>query len=124
MDRASQSRWFFVQQGQAAVVEELKKHVQFRTHDLLGRWPDDLSRFHLVLCRNVMIYMTAPQQQILYQKFAQVLLPGGFLVLGLTETLMGQARNFYRCVDVRNRIYQSMTPDKDFWRKNGEESLG
>jgi chemotaxis methyl-accepting protein methylase len=111
LDRASQSRWFFVQQDQAAIVEELKKHVQFRTHDLLGRWPADLAGFHLVLCRNVMIYMTAPQQQILYQKFAQILVPGGFLALGLTETLLGKARNFYRCVDVRNRIYQLMPMD-------------
>jgi chemotaxis protein methyltransferase CheR len=77
----------------------------------LGRWPADLAGFHLVLCRNVMIYMTAPQQQILYQKFAQILVPGGFLALGLTETLLGKARNFYRCVDVRNRIYQLMPMD-------------
>jgi chemotaxis methyl-accepting protein methylase len=108
MDKAHQSRWFYVQQEKATVVDELKKHVRCRTHDLLGDWPADLAQFDLILCRNVMIYMTAPQQQILYHKFAQALVPGGFLVLGLTETLMGKARESFRCVDVRHRIYKSL----------------
>ncbi len=109
MSKAHQSRWFYFHEEKASVVEDLKKHVWFRTHDLLGDWSVDLARFDMIFCRNVMIYMTAPQQQILYQKFAQSLKVGGFLVLGLTETLMGKARSFYRCVDVRHRIYQTLS---------------
>jgi chemotaxis methyl-accepting protein methylase len=124
MDRAHQSRWFYVQQEKAVVAEDLKKHVRFRTHDLLGDWPLDLARFDLILCRNVLIYMTAPQQQILYERFAQSLVAGGFLVLGLTETLMGKARNLYQCVDVRHRIYRTLLVDPTKEDAKVEESLG
>lgn len=124
MGRAHQSRWFYIQQEKALVVEELKKHVLFRTHDLLGEWPGDLDQFDLVLCRNVLIYMTAPQQQILYQRFAHALAPGGFLVLGLTETLMGKARGLYECVDVRHRIYRTLPAVPETEDVRVEDPLG
>ncbi len=124
VDRASLSRWFYTQQDKAGIVEELRKNVRFRTHDLLGGWPSDLDGFDLVLCRNVMIYMTASQQQILYHKFAKALVPGGFLVLGLTETLMGKARELFHCVDVKHRIYRAHLESPDQGGVLGEESFG
>jgi chemotaxis protein methyltransferase CheR len=90
------------------VSQELKQFIHFRVHDLLGDWSRDLSGFHLILCRNLLIYMTAPQQQRIYEQFAGSLVPEGFLFLGLTETLLGSARRFYHCVDVKHRIYRTI----------------
>jgi chemotaxis protein methyltransferase CheR len=106
MPRVQATRWFQTPGNTAHVISELKRCIRFRVHDLLGDWPPTLSGFQFVFCRNMLIYLTAPHQQKIYQQFAKVLLPGGYLVLGLTETLLGQARQFYRCVDVKHRIYQ------------------
>ncbi len=45
------------------------------------------SRVDLVTCRNVLIYMSAPLQERLLPVFHFALNPGGFLVLGLAETV-------------------------------------
>ena len=60
----------------------------------------------LIMCRNLLIYLTAPQQQKLYENFSKVLNLEGFLVLGLTETLLGPTRELYRCFDIRSRFYR------------------
>ena len=107
--RQRTARWFRAVGPRVLVSQELKHCIRFRTHDLLGDWPEEWSGFHFVFCRNLLIYLTAPQQQTLYEKFAEVLAPGGYLLLGLAETLLGPARRFYRCVDVRHRIYQKIS---------------
>lgn len=85
--------------------------VRFKVHDLLGEWNAALSGFHLIFCRNLLIYLTGPQQQKLYEQFAEALVPGGYLILGLTETLLGPSRRFFHCVDVKHRIYQVLPPN-------------
>jgi chemotaxis protein methyltransferase CheR len=45
-------------------------------------------RFDLVLCRNVAIYLEPAAQQALHRKVVAALRPGGFLLLGRSETLV------------------------------------
>jgi chemotaxis methyl-accepting protein methylase len=73
----------------------------------------DLSRqrpvrryYHLILCRNVVIYFDRSTQERLFQLFADALVPGGYLVLGKVETLIGSARERLQLVDPRERIYR------------------
>jgi len=98
--------WFKKEGEKVSVSAELRKAVRFKTHDLMGEWGRGFSDFNVIFCRNILIYLTGVQQQKIYERFARALAPGGFLVLGLTETLLGQARSFYHCVDVKHRIYQ------------------
>jgi chemotaxis protein methyltransferase CheR len=107
LTRAQVSRWFREEAGRMQVQGDLRKRIRFRVHDLLGPWGHGHSDFHLILCRNLLIYMTGPQQQQVYERFAAALVPGGYLVLGLTETLLGASRKFYECVDVKHRIYRT-----------------
>ena len=58
------------------------------------------SRVDLVTCRNVMIYMSPPLQERLLPVFHFALNPGGFLVLGLAETV-GLVRRSVRAHDQR-----------------------
>ena len=51
---------------------------------------------HLIVCRNVIIYFTRSTQERLFETFHQLLLPGGFLVLGKVETLLGKSRELFR----------------------------
>jgi len=43
--------------------------------------------FHVVLCRNVMIYFDRPTQELLIGHLAEQLLPGGYLLVGHSESL-------------------------------------
>jgi chemotaxis protein methyltransferase CheR len=108
LPKARAVRWFRSVGSHVLVSQELKHFIRFRAHDLMGDWTRELAGFHLIFCRNLLIYLTAPQQQKVYERFAEALVPEGYLFLGLTETLLGPSRRFYRCVDVKHRIYQTL----------------
>jgi chemotaxis protein methyltransferase CheR len=78
--------------------------VRFATHDLI-RQPAPTGQ-HLITCRNVVIYFDRRTQEQLFQRFHAALAPGGFLVLGKVETLLGETRGLFTPVDARERIFQ------------------
>lgn len=48
-----------------------------------------LPQMDVIFCRNVMIYFDKPTQQTLVNKFAKQLTPGGYLMIGHSESLNG-----------------------------------
>ena len=87
------------------VVERARRLVAFTELDLNRQRP--LRRdYHLILCRNVVIYFDRTTQERLFQVFTEALAPGGYLVLGKVETLFGPARERLQLVDPRERIYR------------------
>jgi chemotaxis protein methyltransferase CheR len=84
--------------------EEVRKLVTFKQHDLFATPPS--SQFDIVTCRNVIIYFSREQQQALFVNFYNALAPGGYLMLGKVETLIGEEGSMFKCVDLRERIYQ------------------
>lgn len=72
----------------------------------LGRDQPLRPEYHLILCRNVVIYFDRPMQERLFSLFLDRLAPGGYLVLGKVETLVGAARERLVLVDPRERIYR------------------
>jgi chemotaxis protein methyltransferase CheR len=89
------------------VAPQARALVRFQRHDLL-REPPPRAPYDLVLCRNVVIYFDRPTQQRLFAAFADALAPGGVLVLGKVETLLGSARTQLRLDDTRERIYRRL----------------
>jgi len=87
------------------VVERVRRRVQVRRLDL-SRDPPPGRHYHLILCRNVLIYFDRPTQEQLSHRFVDALVPGGTLVLGRVETLTGPARDQLVLVDPRQRIYR------------------
>lgn len=47
------------------------------------------ARFNVIFCRNVMIYFDRPTQEDLVRRFADCLVPGGWLLIGHSEGLSG-----------------------------------
>lgn len=84
---------------------QVTKLVVARRHDLV-REPPPAPPYHLITCRNVVIYFDRPAQEALFQRFYDALAPGGYLLLGKVETLFGPARHAFRVVDARERLYQ------------------
>lgn len=85
------------------VNDDVKSYVQFRKEDLFG---DKYPRFiDLICCRNVIIYFSREAQQILYAKFHNALVSDGYLILGKTETMMGEKVKLFERVNNRERVY-------------------
>jgi chemotaxis protein methyltransferase CheR len=86
------------------VRPEAKAGVEFVHRDLISGEPEhDQS---LVMCRNVVIYFDREIQERLFKRFYDALRPGGYLLLGKVETLIGPARNLFRALNNRERIFQ------------------
>jgi len=83
---------------------EIQHRVRFYRHDILIEQPN--FRVDLLLCRNLLIYLSRPQQERVLRMLAKALLPGGYLVLGRAETLVAGVRELFRCIDPAERIYQ------------------
>jgi two-component system CheB/CheR fusion protein len=62
------------------------------------------SRVDLIVCRNVMIYLSGAVQQKLMPLFHYALRPFGFLLLGTAETI-GPHSDLFRVEDKRYRLY-------------------
>ncbi len=77
----------------------LRPAVRFCVHDLAGVQiaPEAavVARFDLVLCRNVLIYLQPQVREVVLRKLAAVLPAGGVLVLGLSESLHGEATRWF-----------------------------
>lgn len=43
--------------------------------------------FHVIFCRNVMIYFDRPSQELLVNRLSRMLIPGGYLKVGHSESL-------------------------------------
>ena len=75
--------------GHFRVKEELRQRVRFHHLNLLqARYPF-ISPFHVIFCRNVMIYFDRPTQESLVAKLTEQLAPGGYLLVGHSESLSG-----------------------------------
>jgi chemotaxis protein methyltransferase CheR len=98
-------RYFPLYAGLHTMLPDVKRMVGFECNDLLAYEPP-LNDIHLILCRNVIIYFEREAQDALFASFHRVLAPGGFLVLGKVETLLGEARSLFTPVNSRERIFR------------------
>ncbi|MGK5091123.1 CheR family methyltransferase [Deltaproteobacteria bacterium TL4] len=68
------------------VKDELRSFIRFRRMNLMEPFPLKVL-FDVIFCRNVMIYFDRPTQERLIQKLTRQLRPGGYLLIGHSETL-------------------------------------
>ena len=99
------SRYFEEDGAGYRVFERVRRQVFVRPLDL-NTQPPPRGHYHLILCRNVVIYFGRPTQERLFLAFAEALAPGGILVLGKVETLFGPARDRLTLLDPRERVYR------------------
>jgi chemotaxis protein methyltransferase CheR len=86
-------RWFDAAGSDWVAKPELVKAVGFKRHNLVAdRAPS--GPFDVVLCRNVLLYLATPTKLEVFDRIAASLNPGGMLVLGAGETVIGQTRLF------------------------------
>ena len=78
---------FFTKIGPSyQISEEVKARVEFKEHNLLKDTYQ--SDYHLIVCRNVLIYFTEEAKDEVFRKFQKSIRSGGFLFIGSTEQII------------------------------------
>jgi chemotaxis protein methyltransferase CheR len=85
--------YFTQEKGQWQINSALRQMVQFEVHNLLHN-PSRFGMFDIIFCRNVLIYFDLEIKQQILAHLARQLRPGGALVLGASETLVGVTNQF------------------------------
>lgn len=98
-------RRFFNKEGEGyRIKREIRETVLFASHNFLKDPP--FSHLDLVSCRNVLIYLNYAAQERVMETFHFALRPGGFLMLGLSESAES-ASDLYTLFNRENHIFVS-----------------
>ena len=77
--------YFNISDYKAMVKDEIKKKIIFSEHNLTE--DQSFNEFHLIICRNVLIYFNKELQNKVIKLFYNSLPSLGFLALGTKETI-------------------------------------
>ena len=97
--------YFTVKDGYAKVNALIKDKILYFQHSLLNKGA--FNEFHLVLCRNVLIYFDQNLQNSVLDLFFRSLDMNGFLVLGESETITSYPVGF-QVSDKANKIFKKI----------------
>ncbi|HVY32488.1 MAG TPA: CheR family methyltransferase [Polyangiaceae bacterium] len=67
------------------IAERFKRQARFERHNLLDASP--AGEWDVVLCRNVLIYLSRERARAVVERLADALAPGGYLLLGASEVV-------------------------------------
>lgn len=101
---AQQLKQYFDQtnDGRWRIKKHIAAPVEFRSLNLLDSY-SLLGQFHIVFCRNVLIYFSGDLKRQILTKIHQSLLPGGYLIVGASEAVNG-LNDLYEMVHCRPGI--------------------
>lgn len=99
-------RWLLkgTDSNSARTKPELQKLITFKQLNLLHDWPMK-GPFDVIFCRNVVIYFDRETQRKLFNRYADILAPGGYLFIGHSENLHKVSDRFE---SVGRTIYQKI----------------
>jgi chemotaxis protein methyltransferase CheR len=117
---AQMIKWFEECPDGWRAVEPLRRPIRFQVHNLLEP-PPHPGGFDIVLCRNVLLYLSADKRALAFERLASAMAEDGWLMLGAGETVIGQtgklatdinARGLYRLVGDGSRVEKRRNPDR------------
>lgn len=100
-------RWFAECEEGWRAAEALRRTVRFQVHNILEA-PPHPGQFDIILCRNVLLYLSPEKRTMAFDRLASALAADGALMLGAGETVIGQTtrlaadretRGLYRLVE-------------------------
>jgi chemotaxis protein methyltransferase CheR len=74
-------------------TNEVTRNIGFQKLNLIEPFPFH-DHFHLILCRNVLIYQNIESKKEIIKRMTQLLHPGGLLILGCGESLLGISTDY------------------------------
>ncbi|MEE4359533.1 MAG: protein-glutamate O-methyltransferase CheR [Desulfococcaceae bacterium] len=95
---------YFVQKGEKwKVRDDIRSMCSFRKLNLMKPL-NGLGSFDIVFCRNVAIYFQQKDKIMLFNRIADILEPGAYLIIGSSESISGFSSRF-EAVSHLNMIY-------------------
>ncbi|MDR3560079.1 MAG: protein-glutamate O-methyltransferase CheR [Negativicutes bacterium] len=79
------------------IVERLRAEIIFRVFNLMDNVFPFKKKFHVIFCRNVMIYFDDATKVELVRKFYEMTEPGGYLFIGHAESI-SKFETGYQCI--------------------------
>ena len=111
-------RWFEEAEGGWRVTEPLRRPVRFQVHNLLEA-PPHPGGFDLVLCRNVLLYLSAEKRKIAFDRLASAMAKDARLMLGAGETVIGQTEKLGADLKIRG-LYRLAGDGGDVEKRRGD----
>jgi chemotaxis protein methyltransferase CheR len=113
-------KWFEECTDGWRAVEAVRRAVRFQVHNLLEP-PPHPGGFDIVLCRNVLLYLSPDKRALAFERLVSSMAEDGWLMLGAGETVIGQtnrlgadlnARGLYRLVGDDRRVEKRTGADR------------
>ena len=113
-------KWFEECPDGWRAIEQLRKPIRFQVHNLLEP-PPHPGGFDIVLCRNVLLYLSPDRRALAFERLVASMAEDGWLMLGAGETVIGQsnklgadinARGLYRLIGDGTRVEKRAGPDR------------
>ena len=101
------SEYYVARYDGAQFARSLVEHVVFAQHNLAS--DAAFNEFHVVTCRNVMIYFDKPLQEPVHRLFYESLARFGILALGQKETIkFSPHEDAYEELDAAEKLYRKV----------------
>jgi chemotaxis protein methyltransferase CheR len=102
-----QPRYFTPVENGWQIKPEIREMVSFRQGNLLNDAP--MQRCDIILCRNVLIYLTDEAIKTVENRLFDTLTPGGWLVMGQSETIRFQRERWITHIFSATMLHQKPT---------------
>jgi len=93
-------KWFEETPNGWRAIEPLRKPIRFQVHNLLEP-PPHPGGFDIVLCRNVMLYLSPDKRTLAFERLASAMAEDAWLMLGAGETVIGQTTRLGSDINAR-----------------------
>ncbi len=102
--------YYRVKGHEAVFDQDFKPNIVFAQHNLAT--DSSFNEFHLIICRNVLIYFNVDLQRRVKQLFYRSLASAGYLALGSKEGIENiKGGEYYGTIDAGNKIYRKKSPN-------------
>ncbi len=112
-------RWFEESAEGWRAVETVRRHVRFQVHNILEA-PPHPGDFDIVLCRNVLLYLSPEKKTLAFERIASAMAPDGWLMLGAGETVIGQTTRLGADINARG-LYRLMSDSVSVEKRRGAD---
>lgn len=72
---------------------KITDHLTFEKQNLLDEFKNS-EMFNMILCRNVLIYQRVEKKKEILARISNAIVPGGYLIMGAGESLIGLSHDF------------------------------
>jgi chemotaxis protein methyltransferase CheR len=113
-EESMRRRYFSQKDGLTRISDHVKRHVDFVHMNLLDESKVSLfGAMDVILCRNVIIYFDLQTKKRVMKTFHSKLNPGGYLLLGHSESLINVTADFELKHLKRDLVYRRPVPGEE-----------